>query len=280
MNLTEGQWAHITVGSAEDARIAFAHFQYGQREAVDSLIKAMRNHPNLQSLCGLTIDPLNVDPSATFSSSSSSSSLAYSHYPSTSLCMADEGIDDLMAVLLGNDLLFNHTITSINLENNYIMQVGRLALIKAIFSNVTLKSIYYQKQRDPVPLSDIYNDSRRSNILFNADLMLKNSLFLATAESCTGGLIAAACTDLAGSSAWFERGFVSYSNAAKTELLGVDAALIAQHGAVSEPVARAMAFGAIRHSKAQVSVAVTGVAGPTGGIRNEPGACRNSKRSG
>lgn len=170
MNLTEGQWAHITVGSAEDARIAFAHFQYGQREAVDSLIKAMRNHPNLQSLCGLTIDPLNVDPSATFSSSSSSSSLAYSHYPSTSLCMADEGIDDLMAVLLGNDLLFNHTITSINLENNYIMQVGRLALIKAIFSNVTLKSIYYQKQRDPVPLSDIYNDSRRSNILFNAEI--------------------------------------------------------------------------------------------------------------
>ena len=103
-----------------------------------------------------------------------------------------------------------------------------------------------------------------------ADLMLENGLFLATAESCTGGMIAAACTDLAGSSAWFERGFVSYSNAAKTELLGVDAALIAQHGAVSEPVARAMAFGAIRHSHAQVSVAVTGVAGPTGGSLDKP----------
>jgi nicotinamide-nucleotide amidase len=103
-----------------------------------------------------------------------------------------------------------------------------------------------------------------------ADLMLENGLFLATAESCTGGMIAAACTDLAGSSAWFERGFVTYSNAAKTELLGVDAALIAQHGAVSEPVARAMAFGAIRHSKAQVSVAVTGVAGPTGGSIDKP----------
>ena len=103
-----------------------------------------------------------------------------------------------------------------------------------------------------------------------ADLMLKNSLFLATAESCTGGMIAAACTDLAGSSAWFERGFVTYSNDAKTELLGVDAALIAQHGAVSEPVARAMAFGAIRHSKAQVSVAVTGVAGPSGGSADKP----------
>jgi nicotinamide-nucleotide amidase len=103
-----------------------------------------------------------------------------------------------------------------------------------------------------------------------ANLMLENGLFLATAESCTGGMIAAACTDLAGSSAWFERGFVTYSNAAKTELLGVDAALIAQHGAVSEPVARAMAFGAVRHSHAQVSVAVTGVAGPAGGSADKP----------
>lgn len=93
---------------------------------------------------------------------------------------------------------------------------------------------------------------------------------LATAESCTGGLIAAACTDRSGSSAWFERGFVTYSNEAKTELLGVDPALIAQHGAVSEVVARAMAFGAVRHSRAQVSVAVTGVAGPTGGTPQKP----------
>ena len=103
-----------------------------------------------------------------------------------------------------------------------------------------------------------------------ADLLLENGLILATAESCTGGLIAAACTDLAGCSAWFERGFVTYSNDAKTDMLGVDAALIAQHGAVSEPVARAMAFGAIRRSKAQVSVAVTGVAGPTGGSAAKP----------
>jgi len=93
---------------------------------------------------------------------------------------------------------------------------------------------------------------------------------LATAESCTGGMIAAACTDLSGSSTWFERGFVTYSNEAKTELLGVDPALIAQHGAVSEVVARAMAFGAVRHSHAQVSVAVTGVAGPTGGSPDKP----------
>ena len=103
-----------------------------------------------------------------------------------------------------------------------------------------------------------------------ADLLQNSSQMLATAESCTGGMIAAACTDLAGSSNWFERGFVTYSNAAKTELLGVDAALIVQHGAVSEPVARAMAEGAIAHSKAHVSVAVTGVAGPGGGSADKP----------
>ncbi|MCY1371286.1 Nicotinamide-nucleotide amidohydrolase PncC [compost metagenome] len=94
--------------------------------------------------------------------------------------------------------------------------------------------------------------------------------FLATAESCTGGLIAGACTDLSGSSDWFERGFVTYSNAAKTSMLGVPAALIAQHGAVSEPVARAMAAGALAQSAAQLAVAVTGVAGPTGGSADKP----------
>jgi len=102
--------------------------------------------------------------------------------------------------------------------------------------------------------------------------LLARGQMLATAESCTGGLIAAACTDLAGSSQWFERGFVSYSNAAKTELLGVPAALIATHGAVSEPVVRAMAEGALAHSHshAQASVAVTGVAGPSGGSEAKP----------
>jgi nicotinamide-nucleotide amidase len=103
-----------------------------------------------------------------------------------------------------------------------------------------------------------------------ADFLIKNSLKLATAESCTGGMIAAACTDLAGSSQWFERGFVTYSNAAKTEMLGVDATLIEAHGAVSEAVVRAMAFGALRHSLAQVSIAVTGVAGPGGGSAAKP----------
>ena len=112
--------------------------------------------------------------------------------------------------------------------------------------------------------------SRQSLCRLVADLMLKKQAFLAAAESCTGGLIAAACTDLAGSSQWFERGFVTYSNAAKTEMLGVDAALIAQFGAVSEPVAAAMAQGAVKHSAAQVAVAVTGVAGPTGGSVEKP----------
>lgn len=108
------------------------------------------------------------------------------------------------------------------------------------------------------------------NIGLIADLLQKKQWLLATAESCTGGMISAACTDLAGSSAWFERGFVTYSNEAKTELLGVDATLIRQHGAVSEEVARAMASGAVARSRAQVSVAVTGVAGPTGGSAAKP----------
>jgi nicotinamide-nucleotide amidase len=103
-----------------------------------------------------------------------------------------------------------------------------------------------------------------------ARLLRERHWMLAAAESCTGGLIAGACTDLAGSSEWFERGFVTYSNEAKTEMLGVDAALIDAHGAVSEVVARAMAFGAVRQSHAQVGVAVTGIAGPTGGSPEKP----------
>lgn len=103
-----------------------------------------------------------------------------------------------------------------------------------------------------------------------ADALQQRGWMLATAESCTGGMIAAACTDLPGSSNWFDRGFVTYSNDAKTEMLGVPAALIAEHGAVSEAVVRAMAKGAITHSKAQVSVAVSGVAGPGGGTPEKP----------
>ena len=93
---------------------------------------------------------------------------------------------------------------------------------------------------------------------------------IATAESCTGGLIAAACTAVAGSSDWFERGFVTYSNAAKTELLGVEAALIARVGAVSEEVARAMAAGALARAPVQIAVAVTGIAGPGGAVPGKP----------
>lgn len=103
-----------------------------------------------------------------------------------------------------------------------------------------------------------------------ADRLRARGWMMATAESCTGGLIAAACTDLAGSSDWFERGFVTYSNEAKTETLGVDAAQVAAHGAVSEVVARAMAHGAARHSRARATVAVTGIAGPGGGSAGKP----------
>ena len=95
-------------------------------------------------------------------------------------------------------------------------------------------------------------------------------LKLATAESCTGGLIAALLTEIPGSSDVVERGFVTYSNAAKAEQLGVPADLIAVHGAVSEPVARAMAEGALSHSHADLAVSVTGVAGPGGGSLAKP----------
>jgi len=93
---------------------------------------------------------------------------------------------------------------------------------------------------------------------------------LATAESCTGGLVAAACTSRAGSSAWFERGVVSYSNAAKSELLDVAPALIARHGAVSAEVACAMAAGLLGRAPAGFAVAVTGIAGPDGGTALKP----------
>ena len=92
----------------------------------------------------------------------------------------------------------------------------------------------------------------------------------ATAESCTGGLVAGAITAVAGSSAWFERGFVTYTNAAKVEMLGVASGLIDVHGAVSMPVARAMAEGALAHSPADLAVAITGVAGPGGGTAAKP----------
>ncbi|AJY29813.1 amidohydrolase, PncC family domain protein [Burkholderia thailandensis 34] len=95
-------------------------------------------------------------------------------------------------------------------------------------------------------------------------------LTLATAESCTGGMIATAITDISGSSGWFERGFVTYSNAAKIEMIGVPADLIDKHGAVSEPVARAMVEGALRNSRSQVALAVTGIAGPGGGSEHKP----------
>jgi nicotinamide-nucleotide amidase len=103
-----------------------------------------------------------------------------------------------------------------------------------------------------------------------AQILMAHKLSIATAESCTGGMISTACTDLSGSSVWFERGFVTYSNAAKSDMLGVPASMIEQHGAVSEEVARAMAQGALVNSLADWSVAVTGVAGPTGGSADKP----------
>ncbi|MGD8570494.1 MAG: nicotinamide-nucleotide amidohydrolase family protein [Gammaproteobacteria bacterium] len=100
--------------------------------------------------------------------------------------------------------------------------------------------------------------------------LLAKQWLLATAESCTGGWIAQTITDIAGSSQWFDRGFVTYSNEAKQDMLGVTADTLASYGAVSEPTATAMAKGALAHSRADIVVAVTGIAGPTGGTPDKP----------
>lgn len=112
--------------------------------------------------------------------------------------------------------------------------------------------------------------SVENDVLALAEALRARGWKMATVESCTGGLIAAACTAVAGSSDWFERGFVTYSNAAKTDLVGAPAALIAAHGAVSEEVAHAMAQGALQHAPVQLSVAVTGIAGPGGAVPGKP----------
>jgi nicotinamide-nucleotide amidase len=107
-------------------------------------------------------------------------------------------------------------------------------------------------------------------VLALADALRRRGWRLAAAESCTGGLIAAACTSVAGSSDWFERGFVTYSNEAKIELLGVEQDLLQQHGAVSEEVARAMAAGALQRAPVQLAGSVTGIAGPGGAVPGKP----------
>ena len=100
--------------------------------------------------------------------------------------------------------------------------------------------------------------------------LMARGMMLATAESCTGGWVAQAATAIAGSSQWFERGFVTYSDAAKQEMLGVSARTLATRGAVSEETAREMAMGALARSRAQMAVAITGIAGPTGGSPEKP----------
>lgn len=103
-----------------------------------------------------------------------------------------------------------------------------------------------------------------------ADVLVPQGWKIALAESCTGGLVCATLTELAGSSEWFERGYITYSNQAKTECLGVAAELIGSYGAVSEPVAKAMAEGALTNAKVKAAVAITGIAGPSGGSAEKP----------
>lgn len=103
-----------------------------------------------------------------------------------------------------------------------------------------------------------------------AQLLMQHQWRLSTAESCTGGLVAASLTNLAGSSDWFERGYVTYSNDAKSEDIGVETHLIQDHGAVSDQVARAMAISTKQSSNAQIALSITGIAGPTGGSAEKP----------
>lgn len=103
-----------------------------------------------------------------------------------------------------------------------------------------------------------------------ATSLIQNNKRLTVAESCTGGWIAKVLTDLAGSSTWFERGFVTYTNEAKEEMLGVNATTIEAHGAVSEETVNEMALGALKHSHADYSLSVSGIAGPSGGSANKP----------
>lgn len=117
-----------------------------------------------------------------------------------------------------------------------------------------------------MPFMDEFDDLARR---LGEQLLLRGA-WLAVAESCTGGWLAQAITAIAGSSGWFDRGFVTYSNAAKEEMLGVPASTIARHGAVSEATARAMAQGALAHSAADWTVAITGIAGPGGGSPEKP----------
>jgi nicotinamide-nucleotide amidase len=113
-------------------------------------------------------------------------------------------------------------------------------------------------------------DTIKSLVLKTAQTFKQNQLTLVTAESCTGGGLSYWLTSVPGSSDWFERGFVTYSNAAKIEMLGVHPQTIEEFGAVSAKTAREMAEGALRHSHADLSVAITGIAGPTGGSTDKP----------
>ena len=119
-------------------------------------------------------------------------------------------------------------------------------------------------------MTDMFPERLRNLAMLILDDAEQARLRICTAESCTGGLVAALFTDIPGSSTVFERGFVTYSNRAKEEMLGVPGDVLADYGAVSEPVARMMAEGALEASRANIAVAITGVAGPGGGTRMKP----------
>jgi nicotinamide-nucleotide amidase len=133
-----------------------------------------------------------------------------------------------------------------------------------------MKMKWAKRKARPVASAAVVQDSGRLLAQQVGVALKERGMTLVTAESCTGGGVAQAVTMISGSSAWFDRGFVTYSNTAKEEVLGVSPDTLEQHGAVSEQTIREMANGALQYSRAQVAVAVSGIAGPTGGTPEKP----------
>lgn len=119
-------------------------------------------------------------------------------------------------------------------------------------------------------IAESVDESLKSLAVRLGDMLTMRGFMLVTAESCTGGWVAKTVTDVPGSSGWFDRGFVTYSNVAKQDMLGVALETLAAYGAVSQPVVEEMAIGALKYSAAQVAIAVSGIAGPGGGVPDKP----------
>jgi hypothetical protein len=165
----DAAWVHVNQGlydgsdeSHRRAIVEFEQYQTSQINCAVDLIKAAKGHPHLQSLCGLSphYSPVKSDFSDQISRPTP--------MPSTRLSLANQGVDDLMILIVAFDLAHNHTVLVLDLEHNYIMAGGKMALAQALVSNVTLKTVHWTKQMDPLPPSAIYDEQRVRNAAINA----------------------------------------------------------------------------------------------------------------